>query len=81
MKSQKPKLSVDEQIKHLQDKGIQFNEITIEEAKSYLTENNNFFKLSANRKNYPKYQGGANDGKYFDLDFAYLKDLAIIDVK
>ena len=81
MKSQKPKLSVDEQIKHLQDKGIQFNEITIEEAKSYLTENNNFFKLSAYRKNYPKYQGGTNDGKYIDLDFAYLKDLAIIDMK
>lgn len=81
MKNQKPKLSVDEQIKHLQDKGIQFNEITVEEAESYLTENNNFFKLCAYRKNYPKYQGGINDGKYIDLDFAYLKDLAIIDMK
>ena len=43
MKNQKPKLSVDEQIKHLQDKGIQFNEITIEEAKSYLTENKKLY--------------------------------------
>lgn len=77
----KPKLSIDNQILHLQSKGVNFDKITIDEAKCYLKENNNFFKLSAYRKNYPKFHGGDNDGKYIDLDFAYLKDLAIIDMR
>lgn len=81
MINNKPKLSINNQILHLQSKGVNFNEITVEDAKCYLKENNNFFKLSAYRKNYPKFQGGDNDGKYIDLDFAYLKDLAIIDMR
>ena len=81
MKYRKPKLSIDEQILHLQSKGVKFNDMSITDAKHYLTENNNFFKLSAYRKNYPKHLSGSNKEKYIDLDFAYLKDLAIIDMK
>lgn len=81
MKYRKPKLSIDDQILHLQSKGIKFDEMSVTDAKYYLAENNNFFKLSAYRKNFPKHLSGINKEKYIDLDFAYLKDLAIIDMK
>ena len=42
MKYRKPKLSIDEQILHLQSKGVKFNDMSITDAKHYLTENNNF---------------------------------------
>ena len=37
--------------------------------------------MSSYRKNYEKYSGGVDDGKYIDLDFGHLRDLAIIDMK
>ena len=81
MKYEKNKLTIDNQILHLQTKGVKFNEISVDDAKLYLAENNNFFKLSAYRKNYPKHSSGPKKEKYIDLDFAYLIDLAIIDMK
>ena len=42
----------------------------------YLEDNNNYFKLRSFRKNYIK---DPNPGKYTNLDFADLVDLAIID--
>lgn len=73
----KPFLLTKSQILHLKEKGITFNNSSEKEAKDYLQNNNNFFKLYSYRKNYEKY----NNGKYIDLDFDYLKDLAIIDMK
>lgn len=75
----KPKLSVSEQIDRLKEKGIKFNYYSEEDAKKYLTNNNYYYKLTSFRKNFRKYQYGANKGKYIDLDFGYLVDLAIID--
>ena len=49
----KPKLSVDEQIEHLKSKGVLFNIMDEEKAKDYLKRHNNYFKLTAYRKNYP----------------------------
>lgn len=49
--------------------------------KKYLSKNNNYFKLSSFRKNYDKYTDGVNKGKYINLDFAYLIELARIDVE
>lgn len=72
-----PKLSVSQQIEHLKKKGILFNIVSEEKALEYLTQNNNYFKLRAYRKNYAK---NAED-KYVGLEFAYLKDLAIIDMR
>jgi len=74
-------LDTDGQIKHLQSKGVQFNRITVEEATAYLRENNNYFKLRAYRKNFPKHPDGALKGQYINLDFTFLKDLAIIDMR
>ncbi len=78
-KIKKPLLTAEDQIQHLKDKEITFNYITEDDAKNYLLYNNNLFKLSSYRKNFPKKtENGQN--KYISLDFAYLKDMAIIDM-
>lgn len=77
----KPKLSVDEQIEHLKSKGVLFNIMDEEKAKDYLKRHNNYFKLTAYRKNYPKHPDGENKDKYIRLEFAYLVDVAIADMK
>ncbi|SFA87123.1 Abi-like protein [Acetitomaculum ruminis DSM 5522] len=76
----KPFLKIEDQLKHMESKGITFNIISRDEARNYLTENNNYFKLRAFRKNYDKVSGGENDGKYIGLDFGMLCDLATIDM-
>jgi len=81
MGNRKPILSVQEQILHLKNKGVRFDIICEKEAEEYLSCNNNYFKLTAYRKNYPKHPDGENKDRYIDLDFAYLVDLAIIDMK
>ena len=77
----KPKLSVQAQIEHLRQKGVKFKIVSEEDALDYLSKNNNYFKLTAYRKTFLKHVGGKNAGKYIDLDFAHLKDLAIIDMR
>lgn len=77
----KPKLTPEEQIKHLIDKGVKFSIMSEEEALSYLTTNSNYFKLTAYRKNFAKHPGGPHVGKYQNLEFAALRDLAIIDMR
>ena len=81
MTIKKPKLSLDEQIEHLKDKGILFNIMDESDAKKYLEQNNNYFKLTAYRKNYNKHPDGKYKGKYINLEFAYLVDMAIIDMR
>ena len=80
MENRKPILSIDDQIKHLKEKGIKFELINEENAKDYLWNHNNYFKLTAYRKNFDKHPDGINKDKYIDLDFAYLEDLAVIDM-
>ena len=72
-----PKLSIQEQIEHMKSQGITFQVVSESEAFQYLQENNNYFKLRAYRKNYEK----NGTGQYIGLDFAYLKDIAIIDMR
>lgn len=78
---ERPILNTDGQIAHLQSKGVKFEKISTEEAKQYLSLNNNYFKLRAYRKNFPTHPAGIHVGKYINLDFAMLKDLAIIDMR
>lgn len=72
----KPKLSVSEQISRLSEKGVTFNVLSREDAKEALSQTNNYFKLTAYRKSFIINE----DGRYSDLDFAYLKDLSKIDM-
>lgn len=62
----KPKLSLEGQIEHLKKKGVLFNIMNEESAKEYLTQHNNYFKLTAYRKNYDKHPDGENKGKYIN---------------
>lgn len=77
----KRKLSIDEQITHSKEKGIKFELCSEEKARTYLQKNNNYFKLTAYRKNYRKYAEGEKTGQYIDLDFQYLIDLAVLDME
>ena len=77
----KPKLFLDGQIEHLKEKGVLFNIMDEAEAKDYLGQHNNYFKLTAYRKNYDKHPAGENKDKYINLEFAYLVDIAVIDMQ
>ena len=46
MENNKPRLSLDEQIQHLKDKGILFNIMDEDSAKQYLKYNNNYYNES-----------------------------------
>ena len=78
-KDTKKMLNLSEIIEHLKSKGVKFNLISEEDAKKYLRNNNNFFKLSSYRKNYNKFTEN-NTEKYINLDFKYLMDSSIIDM-
>ena len=73
--SDKKFLTAKEQVRHCEQKGVQFNDISKTKAIQYLEENNNYFKLRSFRKNFIK----DNSGKYVHLDFADLVDLSILD--
>lgn len=70
------KLSVIEQVNHMKSKGIKFNILDEKYSRQFLSDNNYYFKLKAYAKNYEK----NSDGKYINLEFAYLKDLSTIDM-
>lgn len=73
-------LSVEEQIRHMKEKGITFQCVTEAEAAEFLAENTYYMKLAAYRENYRKYEAGARAGQYRDLDFGYLKELSTLDM-
>lgn len=77
----KPMLSLDGQIEYLREKGVLFNIMDESAAKDYLEQHNNYFKLTAYRKNYDKHPAGENRDRYINLEFAYLVDMAVIDMQ
>ena len=77
----RPMLKVNQLVEHMKNKNIKFNYISEEEAENYLKYNNNYFNLSSYKSIFDRYDGGVNDRKFIDLDFAYLKDLSIIDMR
>lgn len=78
----KPMLTTSEMIEHLKEKNIKFEQMSEKEASKYLEDNNNYFNLTAYKNNFEKkYINKEFIDEYVDLDFAYLKDLSIIDFK
>ena len=76
----RPMMKVSEMVDYLKTKNIKFELITEENAEKYLRDNNNYYNLITYKHNFEKYMvDGVFINKYIDLDFAYLKDLAIID--
>ena len=76
----RPMMKISDMVPYLKTKNIKFELITEEAAEKYLRDNNNYYNVSAYKHNFEKYMiDGVFVNKYIDLDFAYLKDLAIID--
>jgi abortive infection bacteriophage resistance protein len=77
----KIKLTIDEQIEHMQNNnGIKFNIMNEQESKVYLKDNTYYFKIKSYAKNYEKYITGKNIDRYINLEFAYLVELSKIDM-
>lgn len=70
-----PKLTIKDQIEYLESKGIEFQHFTKEQAEQFLEENNYLSKIKLFTANYEM----DKNGKYINLDFAYLRELSIID--
>ena len=73
----KEKLTIEGIIENIKSKGITFKHVSEESAKEYLLTHTYYFKLKAYSKNYVK---NPVRGKYIQLDFSYLKDLARLDM-
>lgn len=71
----KIKLSIDEQIKNMQEKGVKFNIINEYRAKEILENSSYYFKI----KSYCNYKKD-DQGKYIDLEFAYLYEFSKLDM-
>lgn len=77
----KKTLSFKEQIRHLEKRGVTFDNISMKDAKHFLIYNNYFYKLYSYRKNFNT-QVDPNDSKnrvYIGLDFSMLVDLSRFD--
>jgi len=76
----RPMMKISEMVPYLKTKNIKFELISEDKAEKYLRDNNNYYNITSYKNNFEKYMiDGVFVNKYIDLDFAYLKDLAIID--
>jgi len=78
----RPMMKVTDMVQYLKNKKIKFELISESEAEKYLKNNNNYYNVTSYKNNFERY---LFDGKFvdefIDLDFAYLKDMAIIDYR
>lgn len=73
----KLKLPISAQVEYMRDHcGIQFEISPEEDAIAFLSNSNYFFKVKSFAKDYPK---DRFSGKYIGLDFAYLRELSLLD--
>ena len=79
--SLRPMMKISELVPYLKEKNIKFERCNEYDAEKYLRENNNYYNVTSYKNNFTKYPCGELTGKYIDLDFAYLKDLSIIDYR
>ena len=77
----RPMMKISDMVPYLKNKNIKFECCLEKDAETYLRENNNYYNVTSYKNNFVKYQCGELEGKYIDLDFAYLKDLSIIDYR
>ena len=75
----RPKLTIPAQIKDMKEAGITFNIVSEAEATRFLENSTYYFRLKAYAKNYHKHVTPGTNGRYINLEFAYLKELSTID--
>ena len=75
-----PKLTIDDQIIDMKNKGITFINVDEATTKKFLKNNNYYFKLKSYGRNYDKYQRSEKKGQYLNLDFSYLQELSTLDM-
>ena len=77
----RPMMKISDLVPYLKQKNIKFEKISESDAEKYLRDNNNYYNVTSYKHNFLKYPSpaGEKEGLYQDLDFAYLKDLSIID--
>ena len=76
----RPMMKISEMVPYLKEKNIKFEKMSEKDAEKYLRYNNNYYNVTAYKHNFERYViDGKFVDKFIDLDFAYLKDLAIID--
>lgn len=76
-----PKLSIPQQITHMKGKGISFSIYSEAAARTFLAEDNYYFKLKAYAHNFDRYKDPEKNNRYINLDFAHLVDLSKIDAE
>ena len=74
------KFSIDGQIQQMKSKGIKFEMIDEKEAKEFLANHTYYFRLKFYANNSTKCTTGDKAGQYVNLDFAYLKELSLLDI-
>ena len=74
-------MKISDLVPYLKQKNIKFEKISESDAEKYLRDNNNYYNVTSYKHNFLKYPSpaGEKEGLYQDLDFAYLKDMSIID--
>lgn len=73
----KEKLTIPEQVQYMKNHcGIAFEISSEDDAEKFLSESTYFFKVKAFAKDYQK---NRFTGKYVGLDFAYLRELSLLD--
>lgn len=81
MKGDRRKMTLEEQIQQLKSQGIRFSIASEQEAADFLCNHSYYFRLKFYGENYDKYQPDSKRaGQYINLDFAYLKELALLDL-
>lgn len=76
-KNKYTKQSIDELINHLEEKNVQFNIMSKEEASYILRDLNYYYKLTVYKRNFKR----DSNGKFKELEFSYLTDLASTDMQ
>ena len=74
------KFSIEGQIQQMKSKGIKFEMIDEKRAMDFLANHTYYFRLKFYANNYTKCNTGERAGQYANLDFAYLKELSLLDV-
>lgn len=75
-------LTTEEMINELKNKNIKFEKIKESKAKEYLELNCSYYNLLSYTNDFQVYyENKKPTNRFIDLDFAYLKDLSIIDQK